>query len=81
MNCPQCGTAFPHPTAGQGTRLYCLYCGTRLFAWLGDPFGTSEAAPVVRAGGGSNVVVIVVAVIALLLLFTCLCMPMLANLS
>jgi hypothetical protein len=80
MNCPQCGTAFPAPNAGQGTRLQCNTCGARLYAWLGDHFGTRDvAAPAVRAGGGTNVGVIVLVVLALFVLFTCFCLPMLAN--
>jgi hypothetical protein len=38
MRCPKC------LTANYDEALYCQRCGHRLFAWLGDPFGSFEDA-------------------------------------
>src|SRR5262245_1248594 len=42
MQCPRCQT---EGSAGE----FCPGCGQRLFAWLGDPFGSLELSPTAAA--------------------------------
>jgi predicted nucleic acid-binding Zn-ribbon protein len=88
MNCHNCGTAFAPPTTRQEPRLHCKQCGTRLFAWLGDHFGTRDAvaqpplrprnsAPRRSTGSSSEATLILFGIFILLAFFSCACLSVL----
>jgi hypothetical protein len=78
MQCPRCGTAYPHPTAPGEPRLRCHSCGARLFAWLGDHFGIHDATTATarreRRADGVEWWMVLLLVFVLIVVLSCICL-------
>ena len=82
MICHRCGTEFPPPPTSHEPRLHCRNCGARLFAWLGDHFGTRDtvvALPARQERGGIDANALILLIIAVLVLTGCVCLSALIH--